>query len=219
MTELPLTATAAAAENALFEDLGLSLTASVRPGRPASTIQERFLRELTEADLAMPSTQVQTAPGLVKIRDSHHALARVLATGMREQEAAAITGYSASRISILKADPQFAELLEFYRGQSQDVVADFRTRMVNMGLDALQELHERLDASPEKFSEGLLTQIVKEIADRTGHAPQRGPTNVTQINVGLSDKMAAARERTAAARAEGPYPGSKPTIPVIIDNE
>lgn len=197
MTEIPL------------EELGLDLTSTVRKGRAASTVVETFVRELTPADLAMPATQVQTAPSLTKIRDSHHALARVLATGMKEHEAAAITGYSSSRISILKADPQFQELLEFYRSQAQEVVADFRVRMVNMGMDALQELQERLNDNPEKFSEGLLKDIVKEIADRTGHAPQRGPSNVTQINIGLSDKMAAARARVAELQ------NPRPTIPLI----
>ena len=212
-----------------LEELGLDLTQSVRKGRPSSSIVETFAREISEADLAMPATQVQKAPELKKIRDSHHALARVLATGMGEQEAAAITGYSSSRISILKADPQFNELLEFYRGQAQEVVADFRTRMVNMGLDALQELQDRMNDSPQDFSVGMLKDIVKEIADRTGHAPQRGPSSVTQINIGLSDKMAAARARVQElTRAEGPYHSpkqistepsgpyhSRPTIPVI----
>lgn len=195
-----------------LDDLGLSLTSQVRSGRAAKPLSAEFVRELSEADLMIPASQVQTAPLLKKIRDSHHALARVLATGNSEAEASAVTGYTASRISILKADPQFKELLEFYRMQADGAVADLRARMANMGLDAIQELQERMNDSPEDFSLAMLKDIVREMADRTGHAPQRGPTNVTQINVGLSDKMAAARERVAAAR-------NPVTIPIEIEHE
>lgn len=179
-------------------DLGL-LPSAPRAGRQAETISLEFERELTPADLAMPAVRPQKAPSVVKLRDGHHGLARVLATGVKEAEASLITGYSSSRISILKADPQFQELLEFYRSQATDVVADLRSRMASMGLDALAELRDRLEERPEDFSPALLKDIVKEMADRTGHAPQRGPTSVTQVNVNLGDRMARARERVAAA--------------------
>lgn len=177
-------------------DLGLDLAGLVpRPGRQAAQLSAEFVRELEVADLKMPATQVQTAPKIKKIRDSHHALARVLVTAGSEAEASAITGYSPSRISILKADPQFQELLEFYRKEGESAVGDLRNRMAGMAMDALQELHERLEEKPEEFGNVLLKDIVKEMADRTGHAPQRGPTSVTQVNIGLTERIARARER------------------------
>lgn len=203
-------------------DLGLIQSAS-RKGRPAATLSVDFQRELSPTDLMIPSAVVQKAPPLVKIRDSHHALARVLASGTKEGEASLITGYSLSRVSILKADPQFQELLEFYRGQAVDVVADLRKRMADMGLDALAELRDRMEEAPEQFSPGLLKEIVKDMADRTGHAPQRGPTSVTQVNIGLSDRMARARERAAQApgsQGVSPSPDERRTsapLPLQID--
>ena len=200
-----------------LEDLGLDLSpvGSHGPGRPAKALRAEFSHELTAEELAKPPVKTQTSPSLKKIRDTHHALARVLANGMSETEASLVTGYSLSRISILKADPQFASLLEFYRNETIEGQADFRARMVNVGLDALQELAERLEDDPDSFSPALLKDIVKDMADRTGHAPQRGPANVTQINVGLSDRMARARER--AASALGASNGN--AIPVVIEHE
>lgn len=174
---------------------GLLPSPRVGPGRQTAPLVAEFVRELAPADLAIPATVTQTPPAIKKIRDSHHSVARLLALGNKEHEVALVTGYSASRISILKADPQFKELVEFYREQATEVVTDFRERMALVGLDALQELHERLQDKPDDFSPGLLKDIIRDLADRTGHAPQRGPTSVTQVNIGLNERMAAGRER------------------------
>jgi hypothetical protein len=193
-----------------MDDLGLDiggLTPRVGPGRQAKALAAEFSHELTEAHLSMEAVEVQTAPSIKRLRDSHHALARCLATGMKEAEASLVTGYSSSRISVLKSDPQFAELCEFYRGTSTDIVADFRMRMATMGMDALAEMQERMEENPESFSPALLREIVKDMADRTGHAPQRGPTSNVTINMGLSERMAAARARVTEAN------------PKVIDHE
>lgn len=184
-----------------LEDLGLDLNAP-GAGRKTRTLTIGEPRALTPADLAMPNIAPAPPKPLKAIRDSHHALARCLATGMSEGDASLTTGYSPGRISVLKADPQFQELLAFYRTQSTEIVADFRARMADLGMDALAELRDRLEEDPDKFSEGLLKEIVRDMADRTGHAPQRGPTAVTQINVNLTDRMAKARERVNARQIE-----------------
>lgn len=176
-------------------DLGIDLGLVPRSGRQALPLTAEFSRELVPADFSMPATQTQTAPAIKKLRDSHHALARVLVTCGSNAEASAITGYSPSRISILKADPQFQELLSFYREGSERAVTDLRERMAGMAGSALQELSDRLEDSPEEFTPNLLKEIVKDLADRTGHAPQRGPAPSVNINVNLTDRMARARER------------------------
>lgn len=189
-------------------DLGLDLGLLPRAGRQSLPLSAEFVRELSPADLAMPAAQTQTAPAIKKLRDSHHALARVLVTCGSNAEASAITGYSPSRISILKADPQFQELLSFYREGSERIVTDLRERMAGMAAGALQELSDRLEDNPEEFTPSLLKDIVKDLADRTGHAPQRGPAPTVQVNVNLTDRIARARERVNSLS------GSK-----IIDHE
>lgn len=196
----------------LMDDINLDLAELPRvgPGRQPANITAEFVRELEPADLQMPATQVQTAPAIKEIKDRHHALARVLASGESEAVACAITGYSASRISILKADPQFQELLQFYRDHAIEETEAFRKRMVMVGMTALNELADRLDDEPEKFTPGTLKDIVKDFADRTGTVPvaQKGGVNV---NITLRDAMAEARQRVEAFRAS--------QEPKVIDHE
>lgn len=182
-------------------DLDLAEIPRVGPGRQPAQVEAEFVRELTLADLAMPVVQIQTAPSIKKLKDTHHALARVLASGAGEAEASAITGYSPSRISILKGDPQFQGLLEFYRSKAIDTTGVFAQRMADVGMSALAELADRLEEEPEKISTGVLKEIVTGLADRTGHAPAKGgPGGSVTVNIGLSDKMAEARARVDRSR-------------------
>jgi hypothetical protein len=193
-------------DEASLQDLdleGLLPPPRVGPGRQAAPLVAEFVRELTPADLAMPATVTQTPPAISKIRDSHHAVARMLATGSRDGDIAIATGYSASRISVLKADPQFQELVKFYTDTSTEVVADLRSRMAGMAIDALQEMSSRLNDDPEQFSVGQLNEVVKTMADRTGHAPQHGPQSKTEINITLVERMAKSRERIKALMSDG----------------
>ena len=179
----------------------LDFLPDVGPGRKAIPLTAEYSRDLTPADFSAPAVVTQTSAPLVKIRDAHHALARVLATGIGEGEASLITGYSPSRISILKNDPQFQELLSFYRSTGTSQVADMRERMTNLGLTAISELQERLEENPTDFSPALLKDIAKDMADRVGHAPKAasGGGNVN-VNINLNDRMAEARNRVEAAR-------------------
>lgn len=177
---------------------GLLPSPRVGPGRQAAPLVAELVRELNQADLSMPATVTQESPPIKKIRDSHHAVARMLALGTKEFEVAAVTGYSASRISVLKADPQFQELVEFYRREDKDLVVDFRKRMISLGIDALQEIADRLNDTPEEFTPTALRELVRDMADRTGHGPAQTVKNETSINVTLVDRMAKSRERIKA---------------------
>jgi hypothetical protein len=169
-------------------------------GRQPANVTSEFVRELTVADLNAPIVKTQTAPAIKDIKDRHHALARVLATGESEGNASAITGYSQSRISILKADPQFQELLAFYRGTAIDEVEAYRKRMVMVGQSALNELADRLEEKPETFTPGTLKDIAKDLADRVGLAPNGGGSKSVNVNISLRDAMADARARVEAHR-------------------
>ena len=122
-------------------------------GRPSVEADAEFVRELTPSDLTLLDQPrgVQSRP-ISKLRDSHHALARALAAGMKPGEASLITGYSLSRISVLQADPTFRELLEFYRSATDDIYANLHDRMATLSMDAIAELRDRLDENPEEFT-------------------------------------------------------------------
>lgn len=143
---------------------------------------------------------------LTAIRNTHHRLAQFLAGGMDEVRAAVLCNYSTSRVSILKNDPAFKELLAYYANRVEEEFGDFVSAAAGLGLDALQELQERLSDKPETFTNQALLELVKTTADRSGNAPVTRTHNVN-VNVNMGDKLRAARERAAEAermRLTGP---------------
>lgn len=151
-------------------------------------------RELTEEDLAAlqapPASPAQIR--LKKLRDTHHALARAIASGMSESEAAAVTGYSLVRVSILKHDPAFQELIAQKRKAVDDAYASFHGRMASFATDIIDELRERFEDDPEAMSVKTLHELLETFADRTGHGPRSTQVNV---NVSLASRLESARER------------------------
>ena len=95
-------------------------------GRAKVPVKAEIARDLTPADLALLEVQRDTKPSrLLRLRDSHHRLAQVLAVGATPGEAGAQTGYSQSRISILLADKSFQDLVEVYRRTSAELRAEY----------------------------------------------------------------------------------------------
>jgi hypothetical protein len=148
--------------------------------------------------LQLSAPRETTAPGIKKLRERHHALARQLALGTHPGEAAIICGYSASRVSILQSDPAFSELVAHYRAGAAERYFDGHSAMAELHVDAIEELRERLEETPEEFSHGQLMDLAKLTADRTG----LGPSSKTEVDVkfGMADRMAAGRIRAAAMR-------------------
>lgn len=168
------------------------------------------VRSLTRADLAVlaeprPTNSIQT------LRDTHHRIARAVAAGLRNAEVAEMTGYSITRISILRQDPAFIELVAHYRGlitaeyvREADPVIGF---LKDNALKAAAMLSDKLDHAMEQ-NEFLPTRDLLGIAelgfDRTGYGKVNKNVN---INVDFAAQLEAARKRSAAVRS-----GSTPLI-------
>jgi len=132
----------------------------------------RYVRELSEGDLAALNSNARVQPkSLLKIRTSHHSVARCMAAGMKNSQAALVTGYTAERIAALMRDPTFQSLVADYRNEVKSIFADLAERMNDLSLDAIEILHERLHEEPQEFSIPMLLDVVKAFADRTGHGP------------------------------------------------
>jgi hypothetical protein len=58
--------------------------------------------------------------------------------------------------------------------------------MNNMSLDAIELLQERLQSKPEEFTPGMLLDVVKTFADRTGHGP--GQSVDVKMSMDLVDR-------------------------------
>lgn len=175
-------------------------------GRTAKPVAGAVIRELERADVELLAvTRAPAAQSTIKrLSDRHHMLARNLAGGMPEGEAAIMAGLTGSRVSILKADPTFQELLAFYREDVTRVYRDTHEALAGVSHTALQILAERLEDEPEKMSTGQVLDIIKLGADRTGHGPQTMATNVN-VNVDMSNRLEAARKRVRE-RSQSPSP-------------
>lgn len=180
------------AMNDIFRTVG-------RASKPMSAVQ---VRTLDSVDMALLQKEKgSTAPPLKRLSERHHALARCLASGMADRDAAITCGYVVSRVSILKADPAFQELLAFYQQDVNNKYLDMHGVLAGLSLDAAMELRERLEAdisSDDKtISVGQLMELTKLGADRTGFGPQSSQVNV---NVDLAGRLEAARKRVEQRR-------------------
>lgn len=164
-------------------------------GRRANAFEARYAGEVTESDLALLAGSRGVKPQAVKqLRDRHHALARAIADGVENVEASAITGYDPARISVLRGDPAFKELVAHYRKVKDSAFADFHDRAAQIAIEALNQIAEELEERPEEVSLSQKMDIVVKLADRTGHAPVSRSVNVN-TNIDLGDRLVRARQR------------------------
>lgn len=174
----------------------------------------RDLQPGEEGRLNQGDVGVKPIP-LAKVREIHHQIARLLAQGLRPVEVSAIVGFSQSRISILKRDPSFIELMAFYRDRKDEIGADIAARLSAMTLDAMVTLHERIVDRPEEVTTDELQRAVNSGLDRLGH----GTRSTVEVNfIGASTinrlKAAATEEGSINIRQEGQHQDS-PTGTVI----
>lgn len=175
----------------------IGATAPRTRGRAAKPAVVSYVRELGESDIALLAGERGTAPRPIeRIRDRHHALARVLAQGMTDTEASLVTGYDPSRISILKSDPGFRQLLADYHKIENAAAAAFEDRAAVLRNSAMNRLQDLVEDDEEPLGASTLLEIAKFGADRTGHAPVQ-KVQQTNVNIGLGARMQAARARLA----------------------
>lgn len=157
-------------------------------------------RNLTVEDLQAAETMSRHVPQapLKRLHERHHRIAQMLAAGVKKIAIAAELGVTPSAIIILRDDPTFCELVEYYRQNIEARFLDANEQMAGLNKDVILELRARLEEDAEKFSVGQLTTLMTVTADRTGNGPSsRSEVNIT---VGLADRLAEARRRIAERR-------------------
>lgn len=174
-------------------------------GRAVKQIDAELVRPLSEEDLAMLSDErgvqkPRQLSSLTMLSERHRNLARLLAMGKQDWECAVITGYTQSRISILKTDPAMQNLIKHYSEEKDIVYVQAHEKMAQVVSTALDVLQERLE-DPEhvaKMSDGQLLQVIEVAADRSGLGPSS--KSEVQVNVNIADRLEAARKRAHEAR-------------------
>lgn len=134
------------------------------------------------------------SPTLLRLRFTHHRLAQLLAGGMDETRAGRLCNYVPMRVSQLKADPAFIELMAYYKGAVDEEFADFVRTAADLSSDFLSLLQQQLDETPEKFTPQVALEAIKVLADRTGHAPVTKSIAVN-LNADMGTRLRTARER------------------------
>ena len=163
-------------------------------------------RPMTEADLESLRLPPQRHDRVKNLRDSHHNVARLMASGMSNTEIALATGYTTQRIGRFRNDPSMVELVASYRAmitedwlENQDHLAVLAVK--NM-VAAERQLSDKLDAADEA-GELLPTRELLAIAadrmDRFGYGKKSMNVNV---NVDFAAKLEAAIARSKKVTAE-----------------
>lgn len=189
----PLTADATDSVQAL--DLGAIALGPARGGkrpRKKQVIWE-VIRSLTPDDFSLLNTTLPSPrASLVQIRHSHHQLAQLLSEGRQQSEAALLTGYSPTYVSVLKDDPSFQELVAYYAAQQELVYVDVLERMKSLGLSTVDELQNRLEEDSTQFTNReLLDQVemmlVKPmVATRGGILPGHAAPSGSGVSVNVN---------------------------------
>lgn len=182
-------------------------------------------RPLTEGDiLEMWSATNEAAKGIGRIkalRYNHHLLAKAVASGKTLLECSKLTGLSQSRISDLKNDPAFQELVSFYADELHEVFTDVHARMAAFGTSLLEELQDRFESDPDKFSKRELMDLFTAMADRSiptakgGPKPQAGVTTGTNglaLQINFVSPAGAEPETLEAKVVAGALESPKSTI-------
>ncbi len=180
-------------------DLSLDITTLASRGRKPEPCSATYVRDLREGDFVLLATNRSVVPiDIKRVSERHHALARLLASGVSVSEAAAILGYTVSRVSVLKQSPAFQELLALYKDTKLQEFADVAAHMAGLSKDALLEIRERLEEKPEDFTLKDLRETATMALDRTGHGPTASQINVN-ISADMGDRLEKARTRALAA--------------------
>lgn len=162
------------------------------------------VRPLEREDLA----QLQLKPAVVplqKLRDSHHTIARLAASGLSTVEIARRTGRSQSGTAMLLNNPAMTELVARYRAEVhaawRDSTDEYFELIYTNGLKAQRQISDQLDAADDDGAPQIpinrLLAIAADSADRVGYTKKT--TNVN-INIDFAAKLEAARRRIETAR-------------------
>jgi hypothetical protein len=157
---------------------------------------------LTKSDLSVLSTQ-SSAPVTKKLRANHHAIARLLAAGVRPVEISERLGMSPTTISILQKNPAFQDLLLVYQNEAKEATFDLRERLVVLAKVSTERLLEVLTES-EDIDPDFLRKTVTDLLDRTGYPAVRQVNSLTATAKLTSDDIERIKEKYAAEKNGAP---------------
>ncbi len=152
--------------------------------------------EALNAQMASGESLDAGVSNLKAIRNTHHRLAACLASGkMNDITAAKVCNYHPQRVSQLKRDPAFMNLIAHYETTRDNEFTEFASAASELATDMLGALQQMLDENPEKFGPGHLMDAIRLLGPGAGLVAPVTKTQNLNVNVDMGDRMLAARER------------------------
>jgi hypothetical protein len=181
-----------------------------RPGVYGMTTLPHRIARVDDLGLEIIGEVTDLGPGespapkpaqVLRIRDSHHRIAMLVAKGYAAEEVSAMTGTGLSRIYTLARDPSFKELVRFYLNADGDVHRDLMVKMEDIARDAFEELHTRLQEQPDTLTPEFVLDLAKVSADRAGFAPVQRTINKS-LHMTIGARYDRAESRTTKSKKD-----------------
>jgi hypothetical protein len=173
--------------------------------------------------------KLQERPSSIKrIRDHHHHIARLVAQGKRTTEVAREVGYSISRISILKGDPAFRQLVEMYRANyaqlDEIAYADVKKKAALLLANTIDHINDQYEEDPDsispaesrangEFAQSVLDDKVTKVATLHGNLADMPIAELFELQSKRADRLIAPAHLPGSGEAESssapPQPPTK----------
>lgn len=139
-----------------------------------------------------------------QFRESHHAVARMIASGMTDMMIRRRTGYTGRLLKQLKETPAFQQLISDYKDEVFEKINADTDSFAELSIANMTAAERQIaDKLAEADEQGLLLpfndlhKIVSDRADRFGYSKRVTNTN---INVDIAVALDRAIERSGAVR-------------------
>lgn len=106
-----------------------------------------------------------------RIRERHHSVARLVASGLQHSVVAKITRYTEAYLSVLLKAPAMRELIGHYKTRHDAAAGIVGEQLRTLSMTSVEELQRRINDAPDSVATSELTAIAKLGLDRSGHGP------------------------------------------------
>lgn len=147
--------------------------------------------------------KLKRRPAVMRLRDSHHMMARLCALGLRPNQVALVSGYGPVRVSQLMNDPAFMELVAQYRkdkhvtdGIGLGPLDNMREIAIQNALKSVRHIADHIDeadANGELLPVREALAIFADAADRVGLGKKQTSINV---NIDFASQLDRAIKRS-----------------------
>jgi len=147
--------------------------------------------------------KLKRRPAVMRLRDSHHMVARLFALGLRPNQVALVSGYGPMRVSQFANDPAFMELIAQYRkdkhvtdGIGLGPLDNMREIAIQNALKSVRHISDHIDeadANGELLPVREALAIFADAADRVGLGKKQ--TNIN-VNIDFASQLDRAIKRS-----------------------